>query len=193
MDEQSDYHILSADSAITLAEYPFLWSDPELGGKEDSRSDEDSELKADPCEAAQQGSQDHSGLETPIVNSTQRPLNSRKNDFRCEGNDGLMSGLPTRAVLCEVSKLLRVSPPCGVDEQSEIGSRLRNQDGICSLVSVLQLLYHIADIRSGLLKIDDGTDPAFAARQVLVGMGLRRLQGAEQLRQMQAVFENRSK
>jgi hypothetical protein len=113
MDEQSDYDILSADSAMTLADYPLLWSDPDLVGKEDSRSDEDSDLKADPCEAQQRDSQGHSGLEDPIINSTQRLLNSGKNNFRQGEKDGLMSGLPTRAVHWEVSKLLRGSPPCG--------------------------------------------------------------------------------
>jgi hypothetical protein len=111
-DEQSDYDILSPDSAMTLAVYPLLWPDPDLIRKEDSRSDEDSEFKPDPCEARQQGSQGHSGLEDPIVNSTQRLLNRGKNNFRRGENDGLVFGLPTRAVYSEISKLLRGSPPC---------------------------------------------------------------------------------
>jgi hypothetical protein len=99
-----------------------------------------------------------------------------------------MSRLRTRAVLCEVSKLLRGSPPCGGVEQFEIGSDLQNEDVICSFISILQLLYHMADIRSCLLKIDDRTDPAFSAGQVFLRMGLRRLQGAEKLRKIQAIL-----
>jgi hypothetical protein len=77
-DEQSDYHILSADSAMTLADYRSLWWDRGLVGREDSGSDEDSELKADPREAKQHGSQGDSGVADPIVNSTQRHLNGGK-------------------------------------------------------------------------------------------------------------------
>jgi hypothetical protein len=46
----------------------------------------------------------------------------------------------------------------------------------------------MADSRSCLLKIDGRTGPAFPVGQVFFGMGLRRLQGAEQLRQIQAML-----